>query len=86
MNPTHLTLRDLRIGEPAIVAGYAPDSKPIRERLLSMGLTRGTALTIVRTAPAGDPIEISIRGFSLTLRRAEAAAIHVHRSPTAERA
>lgn len=74
------TLQDLAIGETARVVGYARGASPVRDRLLAMGLTRGTQVTVVRAAPAGDPIELRARGFSLTVRRAEAAALEVART------
>ena len=48
-----------------------------RQRLQEMGLVRGTQVTFVRAAPLGDPIEIRVRGYSLSLRRQEAEAIVV---------
>jgi ferrous iron transport protein A len=74
-----VTLRDIPIGETARVAGYARGASPVRDRLLSMGLTRGTDVTVVRSAPAGDPIELRTRGFSLTVRRAEASVLLMQR-------
>lgn len=47
------------------------------QRLMDLGLTRGTSLEVVRAAPLGDPIEVRVRGFMLTLRRAEAEHITV---------
>lgn len=49
----------------------------IHQRLLEMGLTVGTECTIVRYAPLGDPMEIRVRGYHLSLRQAEAAGVHV---------
>ncbi len=46
-------------------------------RLMDLGLIRGTAVEVVRTAPLGDPIEVRLRGFMLTLRRSEAEHITV---------
>ena len=46
-------------------------------RLMDLGLIRGTAIEVVRTAPLGDPLEVRLRGFMLTLRRAEAEHITV---------
>ncbi|HTE20780.1 MAG TPA: ferrous iron transport protein A [Armatimonadota bacterium] len=50
-----------------------------RQRLQEMGLVRGTPVQFVRAAPLGDPIEIRVRGYSLSLRRQEAEAIIVNR-------
>lgn len=47
----------------------------VRRRLLDMGITPGAELTLRKAAPLGDPIEITLRGYELTLRKAEAAAV-----------
>ena len=49
------------------------------EKLVSMGFTKGTDFVITRVAPMGDPVEINVRGFALTLRKDEAAAVTVER-------
>ena len=74
-----LRLQDLSAGESAEVAGYAPGEAGYRDRLLAMGLTRGTSFTVVRVAPLGDPVEITVRGFSLSVRKDEAAVLLVRR-------
>ena len=74
-----MTLGEMNVGEHATVSGYARGARRYREKLLAMGLTRGTRLTVQRTAPMGDPVEIAIRGFMLTLRKDEAAALIVER-------
>ena len=53
------------------------DAGPTTQRLMDMGVTRGTTIEVVRAAPLGDPIEVRLRGFMLTLRRAEAEHITV---------
>lgn len=50
---------------------------PLRRRLMDMGLTIGTSVVVVRTAPLGDPIEVSVRGYDLSLRKVEADLIEV---------
>ena len=50
---------------------------PLRLRLLDMGLIRGTRVTIQKVAPMGDPLEINLRGYSLTLRREDARVVEV---------
>jgi ferrous iron transport protein A len=50
-----------------------------RQRLQEMGLIRGTAVRFIRAAPLGDPIEVRVRGYSLSLRRQEAAGVIVER-------
>ncbi|MFH0727806.1 MAG: FeoA family protein [Pseudomonadota bacterium] len=73
------TLRDMKIGETGTVSGYAKGTTAYREKLLAMGLTRGTEIAVERIAPLGDPVEIRIRGFLLTLRKDEASALIVER-------
>jgi ferrous iron transport protein A len=72
-----MNLKDMSVGETAIVAGYAETGRSYRKKLLSMGLTPGTELAVTRVAPMGDPVEIRIRGFKLSLRKDEAAAVQV---------
>lgn len=72
-----MKLRELGIGDRATVTGYAPEGRDYRQKLLQMGLTRGTELELVRKAPLGDPVEIRLRGFSLSLRKDEADALEV---------
>ena len=73
------TLRDMEVGEKGKVFGYTKGATVYREKLLAMGLTRGTEFTVERKAPMGDPVEIHVRGFALTLRKDEASALMVER-------
>lgn len=73
------TLKELKVGDSANVTGFASGAKSYRHRLLTMGLTPGTQIKVTRFAPLGDPMEIEVRGYSLSLRRDEAAALHVQR-------
>lgn len=73
-------LGNLTVGEKAVVKGFVEGQKEYRAKLLAMGVTKGIELELTRVAPLGDPLEISVRGFSLSLRKAEAAAILVERS------
>jgi ferrous iron transport protein A len=70
-------LKDLAVGDTGRVIGFGEGSKAYRRKLLSMGLTPGVEFSVTRYAPMGDPIEIRVRGFSLSLRKAEAAAVQV---------
>ncbi len=73
-------LKDLEVGEVATVSGFAGTcSGSYRRRLLSMGLTLGAEFRVSRLAPLGDPVEIRVRGYSLSLRKHEAEAINVLR-------
>jgi len=74
-----LRLKDLSTGETAEITGYVPGPAGYRDRLLAMGLTRGTTFTVLRIAPLGDPVEIDIRGFSLSVRKNEADVLLVRR-------
>lgn len=70
-------LSDMKVGESATIKGYADADAQYRKRLLSMGLTRGTAFEVTRVAPLGDPFEIVIKGYKLSLRKSEASAVLV---------
>jgi ferrous iron transport protein A len=73
------TLRDMKVGETGTVYGYVKGATLYRDKLLAMGLTRGTEFKVERMAPMGDPVEIVLRGFALTLRKDEAAALLVEK-------
>ncbi len=75
-----MTLGQLAVGEAGKVVGFDKSNRAYRQKLLAMGLTPGTEFTVVRYAPLGDPVEIRIRGFALSLRKAEANALLVERS------
>ncbi|MFW6289227.1 MAG: FeoA family protein [Spirochaetota bacterium] len=72
-----MRISDLQPGERARVAGYDTSSAAYRSKLLAMGLTRGVELRLCRVAPLGDPVEIELRGFRLTLRKDEAAVLRL---------
>lgn len=74
-----MTLKDLQVGDRAKVSGYLAGGGAYRRKLLSMGLTPGAELAVIRVAPMGDPVEIRVRGFALSLRRDEAAALSVEK-------
>jgi ferrous iron transport protein A len=73
------TISDLKVGDRATVAGYSEAGKAYRRKLLSMGLTPGAEIGVTRVAPMGDPVEIRVRGFSLSLRKEEAATLNVEK-------
>jgi len=54
---------------------------PVGQRLLEMGLVDGSEVRVIRTAPLGDPVEVEVLGYALTLRRSEAAAVLVEVTP-----
>lgn len=74
-----MTLKELAIGDRARVLGFLPGGEAYRRKLLSMGLTPGAELSVTRVAPMGDPVEIRVRGFALSLRKGEADALSVER-------
>jgi len=76
-------LSDLAAGTQAVVREF-PKQGSAFLRLREMGLMPGTALMLVRVAPLGDPIEIRVRGYNLTLRKSEAEQILVETTPTAK--
>lgn len=69
-------LSDLKPGESGTVL-KVEGNKSIRRRMMDMGLLKGAEVQVKRVAPLGDPIEFSVRGYSLSLRKSEAQAIHV---------
>lgn len=75
--PTHKSLKDFTVGEKGKVIGYNSTVGSYKKKLLAMGLTPGTEFTVNRHAPLGDPVEIGVRGFNLSLRKAEADALVV---------
>jgi ferrous iron transport protein A len=74
-----MTLRDMNIGDKAKVIGLQKGNKTYRKKLLAMGLTPGTEFSVTRYAPMGDPVEIHLRGFALSLRKNEAAPLLIER-------
>ncbi len=70
-------LRDLAVGCTGRVVGYEQTARSYKGKLLAMGLTPGTEFTVTRHAPLGDPVEIQVRGFKLSLRKDEANALFV---------
>lgn len=68
------TLAGLRPGERGRIGSLTGDPEATR-RLVDLGLIRGTPVEVIRVAPLGDPIELRVRGFMLTLRRSEAEHI-----------
>ncbi len=74
-----LSLKNLNVGDFCKIVGFEQSGKAYRKRLLAMGLTPGTRFRVTRFAPLGDPIEIRLRGFSLTLRKSEADVLLIER-------
>ncbi|MGO3732486.1 MAG: FeoA family protein [Vagococcus sp.] len=74
-------LNDLRVGMTSRVVTILGQGA-VKRRLMDMGLTRGTTVTVRKLAPLGDPIEITVRNYELTLRKQEAELILVEEVPT----
>ncbi len=70
------TLRQIKVGETAKVLKLHGDGA-VRRRIMDMGLTRGTEVHIRKVAPLGDPIEVTVRGYELSIRKADADMIEV---------
>ncbi|MDM8302839.1 ferrous iron transport protein B [Collinsella tanakaei] len=72
-----MTLDELEIGKDAIIASVESDDAVLRQHIFDMGLTPGTEVTMMKYAPMGDPMEIRLRGYELTLRRDDASRIEL---------
>lgn len=70
------TLRDVRIGDTVKVVKLHGEGA-VKRRIMDMGLTKGVDVSVRKVAPLGDPIEITVRGYELSLRKADAAMIEV---------
>ena len=70
-------MADLKAGELAEITGYTLGNASYRAKLLALGLTHGVQLKIINVAPLGDPFEIAVRGYHLSLRREEVGVIKV---------
>ncbi|MBE6634881.1 MAG: ferrous iron transport protein A [Ruminococcaceae bacterium] len=70
------TLKDVRIGGSAKVIKLHGEG-PVRRRIMDMGITRGISISVRKVAPLGDPIEVTVRGYELSLRKADAEMIEV---------
>lgn len=72
-----MTLAELKAGEMAEITGYTLGNAAYRAKLLALGLTRGQQLKVINVAPLGDPFELAVRGYHLSLRREEVKVIKV---------
>lgn len=79
MNAEPIGLGDLAVGERGRITGLQRGDRAYREKLLAMGLTPGTEFAVVRLAPLGDPVEINVRGYAVSLRKGEAQLLRVER-------
>lgn len=72
-----MRLRDLSVGDRVVVTGFEKTDATYRGKLLAMGVTKGSVLKLVKVAPLGDPVKVEVRGYGLSLRKAEADALVV---------
>ena len=70
------TLKDVKVGETAVVVRLHGEGAVMR-RIMDMGLTRGTEVHVRKVAPLGDPMELTVRGYELSVRKADAEMIEV---------
>ena len=70
------TLKDAKVGE-TVKATKLTGEGPVKRRIMDMGITKGVALYVRKVAPLGDPVEVTVRGYELSLRKADAEMIQV---------
>ena len=70
------TLRDAKIGQTVMVRKLHGEGA-LRRRIMDMGITRGTSVYVRKVAPLGDPVEITVRGYELSIRKGDAESIEV---------
>ena len=70
------TLKDVKVGETAVVVRLHGEGA-VKRRIMDMGITKGAEVYVRKVAPLGDPIELTVRGYELSIRKDEAEAIEV---------
>ncbi len=70
------TLRQAAVGETVVVKRLQGDGA-VKRRIMDMGITKGTSIFVRKVAPLGDPVELTVRGYELSLRRADADMVLV---------
>ena len=71
-----LTLKEVSVGQTVKVAKLNGEG-PVKRRIMDMGITKGVEVYVRKVAPLGDPIEVTVRGYELSIRKADAAMIEV---------
>ncbi len=71
-----LTLKDVKCGQNVVVEKLHGEGA-VRRRIMDMGITKGTPVYVRKAAPLGDPVEVTVRGYELSLRKADAQMIEV---------
>ena len=70
------TLKDAKVGETAKATKLTGEG-PVKRRIMDMGITKGVEIYVRKVAPLGDPVEVTVRGYELSLRKADAEMIQV---------
>lgn len=70
------TLKDVKIGDTAKVVKLHGEG-PVKRRIMDMGITKGCTIYVRKVAPLGDPVEVTVRGYELTLRKEDATMVEV---------
>ena len=70
------TLKDVKVGETAVVVRLHGEGA-VKRRIMDMGITKGVQIYVRKVAPLGDPVEVTVRGYELSLRKADADLIEV---------
>ena len=71
-----MTLKDMKPGQNAVVKKLAGEGA-VKRRIMDMGLTKGAEIFVRKVAPLGDPLELTVRGYELSVRKADAEMIEV---------
>lgn len=71
-----MTLREVKVGETVTVKKLTGEG-PVKRRIMDMGITKGVEVYVRKVAPLGDPVEVTVRGYELSLRKADADMIEV---------
>ncbi|HBE10166.1 MAG TPA: ferrous iron transport protein A [Lachnospiraceae bacterium] len=71
-----MNLKEVKVGDTVKVLKLTGEG-PVKRRIMDMGITKGTEIFVRKVAPLGDPIEINVRGYELSVRKADAAMIEV---------
>lgn len=76
----HLTLREAEIGQ-AYKVKKITGAGPVKRRIMDMGLTKNTGFKVIKVAPLGDPVQVQVRGYQLSLRKDDAEMIEIESIP-----
>ena len=71
-----MTIRDVSVGQTVKVVKLSGEG-PVRRRIMDMGITKGVEIYVRKVAPLGDPVEVTVRGYELSIRKADAEIIEV---------